>query len=148
MKTATRFCMIAILCVASLGLSSCKDPYGSSAKAGADIAQSITGAFNTISQLEQQGLITPHEAVNAAGYFEYANKADEAFLTCVAAAHTAGGIAGSFTSCATAFNTSLNNPTELALLHISNTKASGNISVIVNGLTAAAQLIITQLKGA
>ena len=67
--------------------------------------------MKTVDSLRQQGLVSPAEESNVLDYLEFANKADEAFKSCADTAHTAGSKAGSFTACATTFNTSLNNPT-------------------------------------
>lgn len=128
-------------------LVGCKDPYGATSKAGADIATGIAQGMNTVSSVAQQGSITPAEALNVLGYLEYANKADEAFLTCIQIAHTNGNKAGTYTACAQAFNSTLNTPAQLALIHVSNTTASQNITVIVNGITAASAAITTALGG-
>lgn len=128
-------------------VSGCKDPYGACVKADADIAQAISSGFVTVSQLQQSGLISPQEALNVANYLEFANQADAAFGTCAQTAHTAGSRAGAFTACATTFNTALNNPTQLALLHVSNPKASQNVTTIVNGITTGVSAVITALGG-
>lgn len=133
---------------AVLLLISCRDPYGSSAKAGADIANGIAQAFSTIDQLRVQGTITPAEELNVANYLKFANDGDKAYLSCVSTAHVNGNKAGTYTACATSFNTALNNPTELALIKVSNTSASQTIGVIVNGLTAGVNAIVTGLGGA
>lgn len=134
--------------VALLLLVGCKDPYGASAKAGADIGTGIAQGMNTVSQLQQQGTISAAEALNVLGYLEFANKGDEAFISCVQTAHTAGNKAGTYTACAQAFNTTLNNPTELALIKVSNSAASANISTIVNTITTAVAAVETALGGA
>lgn len=136
---------VAVLALCCVG---CKDPYGASAKAGADIASGIASGMQTVQQLQQSGSISATEALNVAGYLEYANKGDEAFMVCVDAVHTAGPKAGSFTACANGFNATLNNPTELALIHVANTQASQNISTIVSGITTGVSLTITTLGGA
>jgi hypothetical protein len=128
-------------------LSSCNDPYRACVQANADVAQAISNGLATITQLQQQGLISTKEAPSVAGYFEFANKADETFGNCAKNVHTSGATAGSYTACAQAFNTSLNNPNQLALLHVSNTNASQTISIIVTGLTNGANSIITSLGG-
>jgi len=140
-----RILAVAFLAIALVG---CKDPYGASAKAAADIGTGIAAGMSTLSGLEQQGLITPAETLNVAGYLEYANKGDEAFITCIDTAHTSGSKPGTFTACAQAFNTTLNNPTQLALIHVSNAKASQTVTVIVNGITTAVSSIIAGLGGA
>lgn len=129
-------------------LTACADPYGSCVKAGAAIGSAIGQGMNTVANLAQQGTITPTEALNVLGYLEFANKGNEAFLTCVSAAHTAGNKAGSFTACATAFNSTLNTPAELALIHVSNTTASQTVSTIINGVTTATAAIAAALGGA
>ena len=137
-----------LLILPLLLLAGCKDPYGASAKAAADIATGINTGMTTIGSLQQQGVITKAEALNVLGYMEYANKGDEAFTSCIQTAHTSGSKAGSFTACAQTFNAALNNPAELALIHVSNSQASGTISTIVNGVTTAVAAIITGLGGA
>jgi hypothetical protein len=137
------------VCVALLipFLAGCSDPYGACVKADADIAQGISSGFVTVTQLQQQNLISTAEALDIAGYLEYANQADEAFGACAQEAHTSGSKAGAFTSCAQTFNTTLNSPTELALIHVTNTKASGEITTIVNGITTGVTAVITALGG-
>jgi hypothetical protein len=129
-------------------LAGCKDPYGASAKAGADIANGIAAAFSTVAQLQQQNTITAAEALNVAGYLKFSNDADKAFLSCVQAAHTNGNKAGTFTACAQTFNMALNTPTETALIHVGNAQAQGTITAIVNGLTAGVSAVVTGLGGA
>lgn len=132
----------------TVALCGCKDPYQTCLTAGTDIATGIAQGMKTVDSVRQQGLITPAEESSVLDYLEFANKADEAFKSCADAAHTAGSKAGAFTACATTFNTALNNPTELALLHVSNAQASQNISTIVAGITTGVNAIITGLNGA
>ena len=131
-----------------LSLAGCKDPYGGASKAGQDIATSITQGMQTVSQLAGTGTVTQIEALNVLGYFEFANKADEAFLTCVSGAHAGGNKPGTYTACASAFNSSLNTPSELLLLHVVNPSASATISTVVTGLSTAVTAITTALGGA
>lgn len=134
--------------VALLGVAGCKDPYGACAKAGADIASGIGKGMTTVQDLEAQGVISATEAINVLGYLEYANKADEAFLSCVASAHGAIAKSGAFTTCAQTFNLTLNNPTQLALIHVNDSAASSTVSLIVQGVTAGVTAIVSGLKGA
>ena len=129
-------------------LTSCRDPYGACVKAGADIATGIAQGYSSIDQIRMQGLITPAEELNVAGYLKFANDGDKAFLSCVQTAHTNGNRAGTYTACAQVFNTALNNPQELALIHVSNTSATPVINAIVNGLTAGVAAVISGLGGA
>jgi hypothetical protein len=131
-----------------LVLTGCKDPYGSSAKAGGDIALGIAAAFSTVDQLRVQGTITPAEELNVVGYLKFANDSDKAFLTCVSVAHDNGNKAGTYTACAQTFNTSINNPAELALIKVNNASASSTVNLVVNGLTAATKAIVSGLGGA
>ena len=133
---------------ACLLLIGCKDPYGASAKAGADITSGIAQGMNTVAGLETQGQISGAEAANILGYLEFANKQDEAFLTCVAAAHAAGGVKGSYTACVTAFAATINSPSELALIHVNNPDAQANVEAVVNGITSAVAAINAALGGA
>lgn len=137
---------LALLALASMGVG-CKDPYGASEKAGLDIATSITGGMKTVDSLRVSGLITPVEETNILGYLEFANKADEAFVTCAQQAHTAGSKAGAYTACAQTFQTTLNNPTTLALIHVANSTASGEIQTIINGVNTGITAVITALGG-
>jgi hypothetical protein len=138
--------LIAVLPVLLLASAGCKDPYGGSAKAAADIASGIATGMSTVASLQRSGAISAREALNVLGYLEYANQGDEAFITCIQAAH-GGSKAGAFTACANQFNTTLNNPQQLALIHVSNSQASQTISVIVTGVTTAVALIISNLGG-
>lgn len=145
MKLLLRLALPLAFC---LMLAGCKDPYGGCAKAGADIAQGVSAGLATVTSLEQQGEITPSEALNVGNYLEFANKADEAFLTCVSVAHTSGNKPGTYTACVSTFSTTLNTPAELALVKVSNTTASTTINTIVTGFTTATALIQSQLGGA
>ncbi len=141
-----RLLAVALLSIALIG---CSDPYGSSVKAGADIANGIATGMQTVGALQRQGTITAPQALNVLGYLEFANKGDEAFLTCAQTAHTNGNKAGTYTACAQAFNSTLNTPAELALVKLNgNAAAAQTVNTIVNGITSAAQAIITGLGGA
>lgn len=139
---------IAVLAVLLLALTTCADPYGSCSKAAADIGASIGTGMHTVDQIRQAGLISTTEESNVVGYLEFANKADEAFETCISTAHTSGNKPGTYTSCAQAFNASLNNPVQLALIKVGNSNASQQISSIVNGVATAVAAISAGLGGA
>jgi hypothetical protein len=143
-----RIYLFFVMTFAVIGLSSCSDPYGAVVKAGANIAAGITAGDNTVLQLEQSGTITKQEAVNVLGYLEFANKADEALLTCATTAKATGSAKGSFSACTTAFANTLNNPAELALIHVSNSGAQTTVTAIVNAISAGASLLATSLGGA
>lgn len=131
-----------------IGVAGCKHPYQACLKASIDIGTGIAQGMKTVDGLRQQGIITAAEESSLLDYLEFANKSDGAFLTCADTAQTAGSKSGAFTSCATTFNTSLNNPTELALLHVSNPQASQNVTTIINGITTGVQAVIAGLGGA
>lgn len=139
--------LLAALAIAVLWMAGCKDPYGGCVKAGAAIGVSIGQGMNTVANLQQQGLISATEAINIISYLEYANKADEAFLTCVATAHTSGSKAGSFTGCATVFNVTLNSPSALLLIKVNNPGASQTISTVVNAVTTGVTAVEATLGG-
>lgn len=128
-------------------LAGCSDPYGACVKAGADIATGISGGAQTVVQLEASGLITQAEELNVLGYMKFANDADGAFLNCASAANTAGSKAGTFTACAQAFNTALANPTELALIHVSNPNAQTQITTISQSIATGISTLLTALAG-
>ena len=132
--------------LAIVALCGCKDPYGACVKADADIGQAISAGLATVTQLQQQGTITKQEALNVAGYLEFANQGDEAFGTCAQAAHTSPK-AGAFTTCATTFNTTLNSPAALQLVHVSNASASQTITTIVTGITTGLTALLAGLGG-
>ena len=136
-----------IAMLALLPLAGCKDPYGACAKAGADIANGITQGMNTVDQAGQNGLLTAAEEKNVAGYLEYANKADETFLACVGSAHT-NTAAGAFTACVQSFQTTLNTPAELALIHVTNPQAQATVTGITTTIAGALTALISGLNGA
>jgi hypothetical protein len=125
----------------------CKDPYGACVTASSAIAQSVATGMQQTFNLQKQGIISPQEESNILDYFEFANKADATFLTCAQEAHTNGSKAGTYTGCATTFNTSLNNPTQLALIHVSNSTATQDISLAVNTLIAGITTLEAALGG-
>jgi hypothetical protein len=131
-----------------LSFIGCKDPYGAAAKADADIAQAISSGFVTVTQLRQQNLLSPQEALNVANYLEFANLGDEAFGTCIAAAHTAGSKAGTYTACATAFSAKLASPSELALIKVSNPNSQQTVQGIATAVSAGVASLVTALGGA
>lgn len=137
-----------LLLIPLLLVIGCKDPYGASAKAGADIATGIAQGMSTVNALVQQNTITVTEAVGVLGYLEFANKADEAFLTCAQTAHTNGNKAGTYTACIQTFNSTINTPAQLTLIHVANASASQTVSTIVNGITTAVSAIAAGLGGA
>lgn len=147
-KRSWLFSFVSIVVICVVGLTGCKDPYGACAKAGADIASAISVGMNTVQGLASQHIITATEAENVLGYLEYANKGDEAFLSCIASAHATPSKSGAFTTCANVFNLTLNNPQQLALIRVSDTSASQTVSTIVQGLTTAVTAIVAGLKGA
>lgn len=140
-----RIAVLALLCIACVG---CNDPYGASSKAGADIASGITSAMNMTAGLQKQGTISTQEALNVLGYFEFANRADEAFLSCVRLAHTNGNKVGTYTACASTFNTALNTPADLALIKVGNSAALNDINLAVKSITDAVNAILSGLGGA
>lgn len=139
---------VLIVSVLALALCGCKDPYGGCAKAGADIAQGVSAGLSTVSSLHQQGEITSAEALNVAGYLEFVNKGDDAFLACVHTAHIGGNKPGTYTACVTTFNQALNTPSELALVKVSNAQATTTINAIVTGFNTAIVAIQSALGGA
>ena len=140
--------LLAVLLVLPLALLiGCADPYGACAKAGADIASGIAQGMSTVAGLQAQGVISKTEEANVLGYLEFANQQDESFLTCATAAHTAGGVKGSYTTCVAAFASTLNNPSELTLIRVNNPSAQENVQTIVNGISTAVAAINTALGG-
>ena len=140
--------ILAGILFAALPLAGCKDPYGGASKASLDIAAAITAGMNTTSQLATAGTISKAEALNVLGYLEYANQGDEAFESCITTAHLGGNKPGSYTACAVAFNTALNDPAKLALIKVSVSKASQTISAVVNGLATGVAAVEATLGGA
>ena len=139
---------LAVALLALIPLAGCKDPYGACAKADADIAGSISTGFVTVTQLQQQGLLSPQEALNVASYLEFANRGAEAFGTCINAAHAAGSKSGAYTACATAFSTKLTAPSELALIKVNNPKTQQEVSGLANAVSAGIAALTTGLGGA
>lgn len=148
MKVLRSLSAVLLAMVLIFGATACSDAYGASVKAGANIAAGITAGDNTVLQLEQAGTITKSEAVNVLGYLEFANKADEAFLTCATTAKATGSAKGSFSACTVAFANTLNNPQELALLHIVNPQSQATVTAIVNSISTGVSLLATALGGA
>lgn len=139
--------LLLAVAVVAFGLAGCKDNYGACEKAAADIGTGIAAGMKTVDSLRVSGVISIQEESNVLGYMKFANDANGAFGTCAQAAHNAGGKAGSFTACAQVFATTLNNPTELALIHVGNPQAQAEITTIANGVTAGVSAILAALGG-
>jgi hypothetical protein len=137
----------AIFAVLVMFLGGCSDPYGACEKAAADIGSGIGAGMKTVDGLRVQGLISVQEETNVLGYLKFANDANGTFASCAQTAHTSGSKAGAFTSCAAAFSGTLNNPSELALLHVGNSQASQDIQTIVNGMVTGITAVTTALGG-
>lgn len=137
-----------LLLLVPLVLLGCKDPYGACEKAALDIGSSIGGGITTVNDLRISGVITSQEEINIIGYLKFANDANGAFALCAKQAHVAGGVKGSFTACAQTFQAALSNPTELALIHVTNAQAQQQVQTIVNAVTTGITGVMTALGGA
>ena len=131
----------------ALFVGGCKDPYGACEKAAADIGNGIAAGMKTVDALRVSGQISTQEETTVLGYMKFANDANGAFGSCAQAAHLAGNKAGSFTACATAFSQTLNNPQELALIHVNNPQAQAEITTVANGVTAGVSAVLAALGG-
>jgi hypothetical protein len=145
-RLLVRLPLILLLLLIS-GFGSCKDPYGACEKGGLAIANGITAGMKTTDQLRVQGLISTQEETNILGYLKFANDANGAFAACAQAAHSAGSVTGSYTSCAQTFSNALAAPSELALLHVTNPQSQQNVQVLANSVVTGVTGIITALGG-
>jgi hypothetical protein len=128
-------------------LSGCPDPYGACEKGALDIGNGIAAGMKATDQLRVAGKISVQEETNILGYLEFANTTNGAFGKCAQAAHTAGSKSGSFTACAQVFSTALNDPTKLALIHVSDPNTQTAVQAIINGITAGVSAVLTALGG-
>lgn len=132
--------------VLAVAVAGCKDPYGACVKAGNTIATGINQSMKTVDQTRSNGLITAQEETSVLNYLEFANHANGDFLRCSASAHTASK-AGAFTACAQTFLNDLNNPQQLALIHVSNSTGQQEVSAVVNAITTGVSTVVTSLGG-
>ena len=123
------------------------DAYKASSKAGQVVATTVTNGFQTILIMQKDGEISTQEALNLAGYLEFANLQDEAFLSCSKIAHTNGNVSGSYTACATTFLSNMSQPSELALIHVSNPKSQANVQTIVSAISSAISIYQNSIGG-
>jgi len=103
--------------------------------------------MTTVDQLRVSGQITPQEETSVLGFLKFANDANGAFGVCAQQAHNAGSKAGAYTACAATFQTTLSNPTELALIHVNNAQAQATIQTVVAGVNTGITAVITVLGG-
>lgn len=139
--------VMAPLAALLLILSSCSDPYGASEKAAVDIAGGITAGMKTVDALRVAGLISVQEETNILGYLKFANDANGAFGNCAQQAHNAGSKGGAYTACAQAFQTTLANPAELALIKVTNANAQAQVQVIADGIVTGISTLVASLGG-
>lgn len=135
------------LAVAVLFISGCKDNYGACVKAGYDIASGISTAMQSVDLAEQAGYLTAPEERNVVGYLEFANQADKVFISCAETVHTSKSAASSYTGCAQQFESTLNNPANLALIKVGNATQQQNITMVVNTMLKAVGDLIAGLGG-
>jgi len=142
-RNAIRVVAISIV----LALVGC-DAYKASSKAGQVVATTVTNGFQTILTMQKDGQISTSEALNLAGYLEFANLQDENFLTCSKIAHTNGNVSGSYTACATTFLTNMSQPSELSLIHVSNAASQAKVQTIVSAISSAISIYQSSIGGA
>jgi hypothetical protein len=139
---------VALVLALTLGLAACPaSPYHVCVKGSADVASAIGAGENSVDQARQQGSMTAAEERAALTYLNLANKLNGQFQTCVAAAHSAGDLSGSFTSCTSAFATGLVDPAEQAALHITSVGGKKTLTTIVNSVQLAVTGITAALGG-
>jgi hypothetical protein len=109
---------VLLLAVTLLG---CKDPYGASEKAALDIGNGIAAGMKTADDLRVTGKISQQ-------------------------VHSSGAKTG-YTVCAVNLQQTLSNPTELALIHVSNPTSQQNVMVIVNGINTGVSTLLAALGG-
>lgn len=139
--------LVVLVAVFSLSMAGCKDPYGACEKAALDIGSGITAGMKSVDALRVAGNITPQEESNILGYLKFANDGNGAFASCAQAAHASGSKAGSFTACAATFQATLSNPSELALIHVSNPQAQQNVQAIVAAVSTGITALLTAIGG-
>jgi len=137
----------AIFAVLTFLLGGCADNYGACEKAALNIGNGIAAGMKSVDALRVNGTITVQEETNVLGWLKFANDGNGAFASCAQSAHTAGNAAGAYTACAQTFQATLTNPTELALIHVSNPNAQADIQAIVTGVSTGISALLTGLGG-
>lgn len=137
----------AVLIFAVLSLCGCNNPYRATLKVCDGIATGVTQGNNTADELRMAQLITPAEEVNVLGYLKFVGDANGAFAKCATAVNSKQGANTTFTSCAATFQTTLQNPQEEALVHVTNPNAQQKIDLIADAFTSAASTLIAALGG-
>ena len=136
--------VVAVLLAVSL--VACSDPYGACEKAALNIGNGVTVGMQTTDALRVAGKISVQEETNILGYLKFANDANGSFASCAQSVHVSGAKTG-YTACATAFQNALNNPQELALIHVSNPNSQAEVQAIVAGVSAGVSSILIALGG-
>jgi hypothetical protein len=140
---------IAVLCsiILAFSIAGCSDPYGACEQGALTVANSISTGMQSVDAFRQAGKITPQEEGNILGYLKFANDTNGAFAVCAQQAHNAGSKSGAYTACAQTFVTALNNPQELALIHVSNPNSQQEVQLIVTGIATGVNGILVALGG-
>jgi len=136
----------AVLLLTVVVLAGCKDPYGACEKAALNIGNGIAAGMNTANDLRVAGKISLQEETNILGFLKFANDANGVFGACAQQVHASGAKTG-YTTCALTFQQTLSNPTELALIHVSNPDSQQNVMVIVNAINTGVSTVLTALGG-
>jgi hypothetical protein len=136
-----------VLIVLSILLIGCSNPYQACEKASLDIANGIAAGMKSVDSLRVAGAISTQEETNILGYLKFANDGNGAFASCAKSVHMTGYKTGAYTACAQQFQQALNNPRELALIHVSNQNSQQSVQLIITSVSTGVTAIITALAG-
>ncbi len=136
----------ALLALAVLWLAGCKDPYGTAAKLGQDVAISVNQADKAVDGLRVQGAITADEERDILGYLNSLNALDGQYMGCVRAAHGTS-LAGGFTGCAETLAEGMGDPATLAALRVANPASQQKVMLVSQGIVTLVSTTIAALGG-
>lgn len=141
-----RWLALAVALVATTAAFQCNTstPYGKAVKVGLDITDTVHTGADTVDKLRLNGTLTVEEERTVLGYFATVNRLDvEVYGPCIQAAHLAGDKPQGFLGCAQSLANSLQDPSLLASVHVSNPDSQRKVQQISQAVVNLAQTGVT-----
>ncbi len=141
-RKAGALLLLPMVMLLTMNLGTCNDPYGVAAKAAQDVAVIDNKGAQTIHSLFTSGLITAKEQTEALGWTGAIATMNDTYIGCVKNAHSQSTKAAGLAACAQTFSASLQNPTFLNSVHITNLNSQNTVIAIAGAASDAISAVI------
>lgn len=122
------------------------NPYGVAAKGSDDVAVAINQIETQVDGLHKSGEITSAEEKAILSYANFANAQNGVFQQCVSGVHKSNGAVPAYVACAQTELAAMNDPVQLAAVHVSNPQSQAKVQSIIGTVALAINGVITALN--